>query len=82
MSYYGYMSTTHNTTMKHEGYTITTANGMSTWCREYKMAKMYVAANKGAKITKRMVEVAVAPVKVVHVLNNADGTETVIGYTR
>jgi hypothetical protein len=68
--------------MKHEGYTITFANSNTTWCREYKMAKMYACANAGATISKRMVEVAFAPVKVVHVLNNEDGTETVIGYTR
>jgi hypothetical protein len=74
MSYSKYMSTT-NTTMKHEGYTITASNGLTTWTRDYKMAKMYVAANAGAKITKRMIEVEVKQPKVVHVLLMADGSE-------
>lgn len=74
MSYPKYMSTT-NTTMKHEGYTITAPSGLTTWCREYKMAKMYAKHNAGAKISKRMIEVEVKQPKVMHVLLMADGSE-------
>jgi hypothetical protein len=68
------------TNTRHEGYTITALNGLTTWVREFKMAKRVVEANPGAKIAKRFVEVQSKEITKVHVLTNEDGSETVIGY--